>query len=61
MDGEKVEYEGYWKNDKRDGSGTGVDTNGYVYKGDWRNDDFHGKGSFKTAAYQVSRSSINLL
>lgn len=61
----KVEYDGryisssdalkgFWKNDKRDGNGFGVESpNGFTYKGDWKNDEFHGKGSYKTSSFQV--------
>lgn len=45
-------YDGFWKNDKRDGSGYEINLNGNTYKGEWRMDEYHGKGSFKSPNYQ---------
>jgi len=40
-------YEGYWKLDKREGEGTGLDASGNVYTGSWKQDKYHGKGTLK--------------
>lgn len=39
-------YEGYWQNDKFDGHGRLIHSNGDVYIGDWMNGIAHGSGSF---------------
>eukprot|EP01114_Cavostelium_apophysatum_P020212 TRINITY_DN6715_c0_g1_i1.p1 TRINITY_DN6715_c0_g1~~TRINITY_DN6715_c0_g1_i1.p1 ORF type:complete len:1006 (+),score=276.52 TRINITY_DN6715_c0_g1_i1:184-3201(+) len=49
-----VEYDGYWKNDKRDGNGTSLEHNGNTYKGDWKNDEYYGKGTFKCSTHDYT-------
>jgi hypothetical protein len=31
-------FEGYWKNNKKNGRGRMIDTKGNVYDGEWKND-----------------------
>eukprot|EP01116_Phalansterium_solitarium_P023022 TRINITY_DN7861_c0_g1_i2.p1 TRINITY_DN7861_c0_g1~~TRINITY_DN7861_c0_g1_i2.p1 ORF type:complete len:833 (+),score=183.18 TRINITY_DN7861_c0_g1_i2:142-2640(+) len=49
----RVEYEGSWKIDRREGKGTFDDGQGTVYKGHWRNDEYNGKGLLKTPGGNV--------
>lgn len=35
----QLEYEGYWKTDKREGRGAAIGVDGNTYKGEWRNDE----------------------
>ena len=44
----KMEYSGYWKNDKREGRGLYTDNKGTTYNGDFRNDVFNGRGVLKS-------------
>lgn len=39
-----AKYEGYWKNNKKEGKGKKIFDNGDVYIGDWINDKAHGYG-----------------
>lgn len=51
---ESVEYEGSWRQDLRDGRGTGLTHQGWMYKGDWKADLYHGKGSLRTPSWVYS-------
>ncbi len=39
-------YVGYWKDDKANGHGRLIQTDGDVYEGDWLHDKTHGKGKY---------------
>jgi hypothetical protein len=38
-------YEGFWKDDKANGYGVFMDTNGAMYEGEWLDDMQHGHGT----------------
>ncbi|EFN74193.1 MORN repeat-containing protein 3 [Camponotus floridanus] len=40
----KAHYKGEWRNDKKEGKGIGVSSNGWMYEGDWLKDHKHGYG-----------------
>jgi hypothetical protein len=39
-------YEGYWRNDKANGKGRLIHSDGDVYEGDWVNDKAEGYGIY---------------
>ena len=43
---DRVSYDGYWRNDKRDGQGTMIWRNNETYIGQWENDNMNGAGTF---------------
>ena len=44
VDGAK--YAGFWKNNKINGKGKLINTDGDIFEGEFRDDQFHGKGKF---------------
>jgi hypothetical protein len=42
-----VAYEGDWVNDRKEGRGVNLWSNGRRYEGQWKNDEMHGEGRWR--------------
>ena len=55
-------FEGYWRNDKREGNGLLLTKeNKEIYRGEFKNDLFHGKGRLCNMKARILKESINYM